>query len=518
MLENQQINRRRLKRRHLNDSMKFGRSYMQSILGTQPTEGTELSSNSVGDSQERIETINSTESSPTVCEIIMDLPKERLNVEVKNQIESCTEGVETLLPPIQSTEDKEKPEIEFGKIENSVRTFPVDNFQKKEVSERSQSKSSSSLNDYRTDDVASELDNYLDALATMESEIETDTDTRAKLVQNTFIKGYPNSSLEDKEQAHLTQSKSHSGEISCQSDENLLHDLAELLTSECSSEVSPRNFTDHHLDANKCNEMGSSNELIKSQTSENESSSCSYSADLAIPEETKSASPDPDANGIEKDEITGECSDHEFEPPVRSEIQNFETNVFSKEYEPNEKIADDDPNLRSENSKIDLPASLVDQPCLKLQTDDDSLETNYEVPKTEESIADCNNTLMVNGVESAPSSHVGNKDSLLEFPITENQGELQGSIFQEKLKNSMAITPVDDRSSTGSTQGLFEVKESCLSPSASNCSDVAGGSDNDSTSAERSRKYIRSEAMISGVRFQESFITNHVELMPNGEF
>ncbi|KAA0063735.1 protein SCAR2 isoform X2 [Cucumis melo var. makuwa] len=75
--------------------------------------------------------------------------------------------------------------------------------------EYGEGKTGSSIDGYRSDEVISEVDNYVDALATMESEIETDNEPRSKTVNFGRHRGEPDANGECLEtQAQLSDSQS----------------------------------------------------------------------------------------------------------------------------------------------------------------------------------------------------------------------------------------------------------------------------------------------------------------------
>lgn len=626
--ENQQVKRVRLKTRNSNDDMNIGRRYKESILVPQSPESAVLCKNSVGDPKEKTKAVGSIDFSPEMREIIMDVSNESSSLRERNTLKPPNREVpsptpkEKTLAPIDrrdsqslSNEEKEMLEEANGRVENLLSTFHeqdraallANNDFKREVSSYAESKSSSSLNDYRTDDVASELENYLDALTTMESEIETDNETRTKLEQNTFIKEYPKfTSIQERK--HLTENLERDMSVndslfnkgvSDHANEKSSYNFAESLPSLCYSKPLPVVFMDHVAPADECHETSSINNLSKSEVLEKEVLGNESSRDLVqdqmtpnapsnttespsccstdsatglhpAREDIKSATVDLNtfSNSTKSNEMIDICFGCEYNPQVNSDIQGSDVNVIStdliEEHEQNGKLVKSDSLPRSRDPKIPIGGDehlahdknteiLVDYPCdksdLNLQIHDGPLQTLNADSSIDESKAeriitstDSDDIHNVVDVESTPSTHV--EDSFLDLSVVENQEEQLGSVSQEHKvdsgestpspRKSLSVIPLDDRSSTGSTEGLFETKEGSVSSSekfeharSSICSEVACDfSDNDDTSPENPVIFTENEVIASGILSpspshdeklpQNSFILDQVKSTPKG--
>ncbi|KAI3805795.1 hypothetical protein L1987_21681 [Smallanthus sonchifolius] len=75
------------------------------------------------------------------------------------------------------TNGSEEPELET--LEIKMVNSPLDDIEEKHISVVEENKEDGIEDVYQSDDVASETDNYMDALATMESEVETDVEFKA---------------------------------------------------------------------------------------------------------------------------------------------------------------------------------------------------------------------------------------------------------------------------------------------------------------------------------------------------
>uniref|UniRef100_A0A1D1XYI4 Protein SCAR n=1 Tax=Anthurium amnicola TaxID=1678845 RepID=A0A1D1XYI4_9ARAE len=192
----------KLKTRQLNDNTSIGRSYMEYILENHSSEHTGLSENLANCSHVKMKTIESTELAPEVRQVIMDSSNGKPSFRVRNQREtSDKEELSLAQKEVVSykrdtqtimNEKKELLQKATGEVEKLLPTFQkellVDTDSKREGNDDAESRTNGSLDGYRSDDVASELDSYLDALTTMDSEIETDNETKAKLEPSFFRK------------------------------------------------------------------------------------------------------------------------------------------------------------------------------------------------------------------------------------------------------------------------------------------------------------------------------------------
>ncbi|KAI3447836.1 hypothetical protein Pfo_004501 [Paulownia fortunei] len=81
----------------------------------------------------------------------------------------------------------------------------------KDITVDGESKTEGSLTGYQSDEIASEIDNYVDAPSTMDSEMDTDSELRVKNdFTSSVIKSQPLISVENEEHLHSQSSDSHS--------------------------------------------------------------------------------------------------------------------------------------------------------------------------------------------------------------------------------------------------------------------------------------------------------------------
>ncbi|KAL0318157.1 UNVERIFIED_CONTAM: protein SCAR2 [Sesamum calycinum] len=80
----------------------------------------------------------------------------------------------------------------------------------KDITVDGEGKTEGSLTGYQSDDIASEIDNYVDAPSTMESELETDSELRVKKDFTSYIKSEPLISDTNEEHLHTQSSDSQS--------------------------------------------------------------------------------------------------------------------------------------------------------------------------------------------------------------------------------------------------------------------------------------------------------------------
>ncbi|XP_022978073.1 protein SCAR2 isoform X4 [Cucurbita maxima] len=175
----------KLKKRQFNRCVdsKNGKSYMEKFLETPSPEHKMVYEASVAEPTLRSMSDNTNELGLRILDITMVSPAskspERVSTcssciaedeELKRPINGGVSGEETLKMP-ESTADDEietTPNLQMVVVENHL--------------EYGEGKTGSSIDGYRSDEVISEVDNYVDALATMESEIETDNEPRSKIV------------------------------------------------------------------------------------------------------------------------------------------------------------------------------------------------------------------------------------------------------------------------------------------------------------------------------------------------
>ncbi|KAI7727951.1 hypothetical protein M8C21_028298 [Ambrosia artemisiifolia] len=106
-------------------------------------------------------------------------------------------------------------EAELETLEDKMINSPLDDIEEKHISVVEENKGDGIEDVYQSDDVASETDNYMDALATMESEVETDVEFRAAnsdpiIKQETFS----DSNLEKLQKEQVSDSQSASDDVS----------------------------------------------------------------------------------------------------------------------------------------------------------------------------------------------------------------------------------------------------------------------------------------------------------------
>ncbi|MQM01790.1 hypothetical protein Taro_034548 [Colocasia esculenta] len=184
--ENLSIKRVKLKTRQLNANTSIRRSYIEHIVG-QSREHIDLS---------EMKAIDSTESAPAVREVIMDTSIDRPFFRVRNHTKhhtiNLTQKEETVSDLRDSQNKKQKGAAAVKGLPPNFNNTDHDLFDvvhKREADDDSENRTGS-LDSYRSDDAASELDNYLDALTTMDSEIETDNEIKARPIPSFFSKEY----------------------------------------------------------------------------------------------------------------------------------------------------------------------------------------------------------------------------------------------------------------------------------------------------------------------------------------
>ncbi|KAK9159220.1 hypothetical protein Scep_005794 [Stephania cephalantha] len=254
--------KRRLSNRSLVDST-TRKSYMERILDGNLPNGTAVSGN-VSHSLQAKKDHSSGELVPEIHEIYTKSPANKLAQEDWGEVPSPTkernvqersldklddefikEGILEELP--KSTHDIE--------LEDTLSTI-CDAEDQKELVVNGERKIEVSADGYKSDDVTSEIENYMDALNTMESEIETDTESRPRNGHGFMIeKKWMNSSInEEHREIQVQFSDNHSIGSSLASDDGTHSLIKERLSSSHSySNVLPDSLLpDGDAEANVC--------------------------------------------------------------------------------------------------------------------------------------------------------------------------------------------------------------------------------------------------------------------------
>ncbi|KAM7526555.1 hypothetical protein LguiA_016457 [Lonicera macranthoides] len=165
----------KLKRR-LNGSpfdSKTGKSYMEKIINTPSPEDKVVHEISIGSPSSRLPSNITGESGLEIVEISAVSPGEK-SVQRKTSPFSSPDMEKAML---NSPEDELSGDANFNFEAGDILSTLTN---EKEIVVDGERKADASGDDYQYNDIASEVDNYMDALATMDSEIETDTEIRAK--------------------------------------------------------------------------------------------------------------------------------------------------------------------------------------------------------------------------------------------------------------------------------------------------------------------------------------------------
>ncbi|XP_008792188.2 protein SCAR2-like isoform X2 [Phoenix dactylifera] len=221
------LRRVRLKSRHFNGMERSNeRRLMEHLLEIHSSEQNILFGNSVSYSHVKVNSIDSNESAPEIHEIVVDASADLPLVGGLNPIQSPIKkevaGLSSYELETQKIKNKELSEAlhdSFGELRKTDADYLV--VEEKEMSTESGYKSESSVDGdvsgepgksspalqvvnqnkllgdaegisegcadgYRSDDVSSELDNFVDALNTIESDIETDTESGGKADPGVF--------------------------------------------------------------------------------------------------------------------------------------------------------------------------------------------------------------------------------------------------------------------------------------------------------------------------------------------
>ncbi|KAK9920292.1 hypothetical protein M0R45_028850 [Rubus argutus] len=179
----------KLKKRHLNGSAvdsKTRKSYMDKFVETYSPECKLVCATSVTSPVLKLSSDNKNESGLRILDISIVSPAEKSSE--RSSASSPTNDQEVILK--QSMDGlnggsfygeivKGSEQNSDGETDNSYSNLQMVAVEK-ELKVDGEDKTEGSSEGYNSDDVASEVDNYVDALATMESEMDTDSDCRPK--------------------------------------------------------------------------------------------------------------------------------------------------------------------------------------------------------------------------------------------------------------------------------------------------------------------------------------------------
>lgn len=161
---------------------KDGKSYMEKFLETPSPEHKMVYEASVAAPTLHLRSDNTNELGLRILDITTVSPTSKSPGRVST-CSSCLAQEEELKRPINGDVCEEIVKMTESTGDHEIETIP--NLQVVLVEnqiEYGEGKTESSIDGYRSDEVISEVDNYVDALATMESEMETDNEPRSKHV------------------------------------------------------------------------------------------------------------------------------------------------------------------------------------------------------------------------------------------------------------------------------------------------------------------------------------------------
>ncbi|KAF8402544.1 hypothetical protein HHK36_010629 [Tetracentron sinense] len=183
----------RLKKRQLNESFDSTtrKSYMEKFL---ETEREVVCESFVSPPRLKTASSSTIELDLEIPEISPESPVNKL-LQTERSPDPSPRKQESVLKP--STDELRDDDVEGGTFEklpepnpeNEVEKIPFTFYKaedQKESAVDGERKTEASTDGYRSDDITSEVDNYMDALATMESEMETDTECGSKNEQAFF--------------------------------------------------------------------------------------------------------------------------------------------------------------------------------------------------------------------------------------------------------------------------------------------------------------------------------------------
>ncbi|KAJ4969600.1 hypothetical protein NE237_002699 [Protea cynaroides] len=226
----------KLKKKQLNrfpPGSTTGKSYMERFVETNSPENKISYENALVLPQLNMESNNTSEQGLEICEISTASSSELMQRE--RGLSSSAERQEKALEPsvydlhediikedILETLPAPMCDVGLEKVPSSL--YKLED--KKELMVDVESQKEASVDGYQSDDITSEVDNYMDALATIESEIETDTDSRPNNDRSFFNTKRLGRDSEINEEHQKRQDRfpdSHSiGNLSESDDENYL--------------------------------------------------------------------------------------------------------------------------------------------------------------------------------------------------------------------------------------------------------------------------------------------------------
>ncbi|KAK3032880.1 hypothetical protein RJ639_037057 [Escallonia herrerae] len=192
---------------------KVGRSYMEKFLKTPSPEDKEVREISIGSPSLKLPSNIPSESGLEILEInTVSSGKELL---LKKNSPSSSPVLKPSLDEVHEdvTDDgisnlsSLEPNFGAGGVSSTCHK----DVEEKEITVDEENKTDGSQDSYQSDDIASEIDSYMDALAIMESEVETDINFRVKndLGDLNIVKdGTDSDAIEDQLQAQLSDSQS----------------------------------------------------------------------------------------------------------------------------------------------------------------------------------------------------------------------------------------------------------------------------------------------------------------------
>ncbi|XP_020236680.1 protein SCAR2 [Cajanus cajan] len=197
----------KLKKRQLNGpavEQRAGKSYMEKFLETPSPDHKMICETSIFPLPVKLTSEDTTEAGIKILEISSISPVKK-SFGNKNTCSSPNEQ-EVELKPYSEMDDganqdlvKVKEQISAGMPDN-ISSNHLNLPDEPELAIDEQKKIEGSLDGYHSDDVTSEVDNYMDALTTMESELETDNEYKPK---NSFLNVQKAANTSDKEEHQL---------------------------------------------------------------------------------------------------------------------------------------------------------------------------------------------------------------------------------------------------------------------------------------------------------------------------
>ncbi|KAL3830240.1 hypothetical protein ACJIZ3_019042 [Penstemon smallii] len=173
---------------------KAGKSYMEKFLRTPSPEQNVLHEVSVSSSLSMLPIDDHHESGLEVIEVRPVSPdresvrRKRSPQSVRRKRSPPPDSEEILLKPSMYEPNEVSRDDKIFEVPNSYPSMVIDEISstidnvngEKDIAVDGESKRENNLTDYQSDDIASEIDNYVDAPSTMESEVDTDSEMRVK--------------------------------------------------------------------------------------------------------------------------------------------------------------------------------------------------------------------------------------------------------------------------------------------------------------------------------------------------